>query len=58
MIKVTCETHTAEELRRLARATREDWYGRRLRALALMLEGVPRLVVAHAQGVDRQTVAR
>ena len=58
MIRVTCDTHTAEELYDLSRLTADERYARRLRALAMVLEGCSRGLTARAQGVDTTTLAR
>ena len=57
MVRISRDTHTAEELFRLARDTKESLHARRLRALALVLEGCSRGLAARSQGVDTQTLA-
>lgn len=55
-VAVTREEHTAADLRRLAAACRDAAASRRMLALALVLEGLPRAVAAETCGMDRQTL--
>lgn len=48
--------YTAAELRRLATVAAEPEKGRRLLALALVLEGASRAAAARSTGMDRQTL--
>lgn len=55
-VSVDRTDHTASELRRLAAGSRDASAARRMLALALLLEGVPRAVAAETCGMDRQTL--
>jgi len=55
-IKITRQDYTASELRREAVRSGDGAQARRLLALALVLEGVPRTEAATFCGMDRQTL--
>jgi transposase len=55
-IKITRQDYTAAELRREAARSGDGAQARRLLALALVLEGVPRTEAATVCGMDRQTL--
>ena len=55
-INITRSDHTARELRGLAAKSNDAPQVRRLLALALILEGLPRHEAAERSGMDRQTL--
>lgn len=55
-LAITRTEHSAEDLRRAARQSKDSDQARRLLALALVLEGAPRTAAARAAGMDRQTL--
>lgn len=55
-IAITRLDHGAKELRRQAAKVRDGRVSRRLLALAMVMEGVPRKAAAEACGMDRQTL--
>ena len=55
-VKITRTTHTAEDLRVLARSGKDARQNARLLMAALVLEGVGRAEAGQAVGMDRQAV--
>ena len=55
-VAITCDEHTAAELRREAARCRDSDAARRMLALALVKEGQPRAEAARICGMDRQTL--
>jgi transposase len=55
-VQVTRTEHTADELRGLAAKSRDAAQVRRLLAIALILDGLPRTEAARQSGMDRQTL--
>ena len=53
---ITRTEFSAEELRRLARRSKDTYQSRRLLALGLVLDGASRTEAARAAGMDRQTL--
>jgi transposase len=55
-VKITRTEHTASELRGFAAKCRDAAQGRRLLAIAMVLDGATRLEAARRTGMDRQTL--
>ena len=55
-LAITRTEFSAEELRRLARRSKDTYQSRRLLALGLVLDGASRTEAARAAGMDRQTL--
>jgi hypothetical protein len=55
-IKITCIDYTAAELRAVAAKCIDADKTRRLLAIAMLLDGAPRLDAARQTGMDRQTL--
>jgi transposase len=55
-VKVTRDDMTAGDLRKASGRVKDGKVARRLLAIALVLEGVPRKVAAESCGMDRQTL--
>ena len=55
-LAITRSGLSAEDLRGAARRAKDSDQARRLLALALVLEGTPRMAAARAAGMDRQTL--
>ena len=55
-IKITCMNHPPAELRALAAKCSDASQARRLLAIAMILDGVPRRDAARQAGMDRQTL--
>ncbi len=55
-VAITRSDHSAGALRAAARRTKDSKQARRLLALAMVLDGVPRTAAARACGMDRQTL--
>ncbi len=55
-VKITWTEHTPAELRAFAAKSRDSAQSRRLLAIAMVLDGSPRLEAARRAGMDRQTL--
>jgi transposase len=55
-IEITCQDHTAAQLRALAAKCDDAGQTRRLLAIAMILDGASRLDAARQAGMDRQTL--
>ena len=55
-IEITCQDHTAAELRAVAARCDDAGQTRRLLAIAMILDGASRLDAARQAGMDRQTL--